>query len=201
MFEPSDRRATAKTPTTEPDPLGLVPDRRRGILAELSEPGPPRGCMVALAALTGVAAAMLIVDVEVGVSSAQGLLWRDGQRWTWQIAVVLACFSCLALVFRLGWLVPCTVIGVFLGCFVCPPPIGSGTAVSKMQDTISGIWQGTAFGVVVGLAIDLLPRLFGTVPDDTPRCTGCGYDLRGSVDRPECPECGEPIPQQPEPDP
>ena len=32
-------------------------------------------------------------------------------------------------------------------------------------------------------------------------CAKCGYDLRGSVGRAECPECGEPIVRQPEPEP
>ncbi len=31
----------------------------------------------------------------------------------------------------------------------------------------------------------------------TPLCSHCGYDLRGSAGRKTCPECGEPIPNQP----
>ena len=165
----------------------LTPDGRRGCLAELCEAGPPRGCMVVLTAATAALAIVLALAVELGFPPGET---RNAQRWIWQITAVLAGFSCLALIFRLGWLVPCTVIGVFLGYSVCAPALSRGDAGSQMQDQISDIWCGAFFGIIVGLAMDLLPRLSRRASDYASRCTSCGYYRRPGLT--ECPGCGTP---------
>lgn len=52
---------------------------------------------------------------------------------------------------------------------------------------VCGLLNMIFWGIVTGLIAQRL------IPDTAGRCEACGYDLRGSVGRTTCPECGHPI--------
>ena len=62
--------------------------------------------------------------------------------------------SLLALLLRTGWIIPCTILGVYTGMFALAPGIGGGTALSQMTDTALRISACTALGLILGLALD-----------------------------------------------
>lgn len=88
------------------------------------------------------------------------------------------------------------ILGVFLLCILSWPMCWLIQYVCSMGFTprrTYGLLYAVAGGVlVIGFMWSAFRRL--REKDFSPGCCRrCGYDLRGSVGRPECPECGEPI--------
>ena len=72
-----------------------------------------------------------------------------------------AAFGLLALfsIFRpVGWFLPCTIAGVYLGVFVLDSPVKGGTIESQMKETIGCILFGAIVGFVFGACIDARQR-------------------------------------------
>ena len=71
-----------------------------------------------------------------------------------QLAVSMGVAAFLALVLRVGWVIPCIIAGVYVG-FMMDPDVKGGTFESQMFETVAFICGGAIVGFAVGLAIDV----------------------------------------------
>ena len=87
-------------------------------------------------------------------ASFTATLWVEGTNrrllvfWAGLFVAVSA-----AIVFRGGWLIPCTICGV-LGGFLLDPPVQGGPADAQIMQTVWLIIIGTVIGCVTGLLVD-----------------------------------------------
>ncbi|QDT26876.1 hypothetical protein Enr10x_21870 [Gimesia panareensis] len=81
------------------------------------------------------------------------LSWWNDSVYFWRLYSGLFAGSLTALIFRSGWLIPCTVCGTLFGIFL-DPTIKGGTIDSQMWETVSSLWSGVIAGVVFGFAIN-----------------------------------------------
>ncbi len=82
------------------------------------------------------------------------LAWWNDSGYFWRLYSGLFAGSTTALLFRSGWLIPCTVCGTIFGIFL-DPPIKGGTIDSQMWETVSSLWSGVIAGIVIGFVIDV----------------------------------------------
>lgn len=71
----------------------------------------------------------------------------------WQVLALFGVGSLIAAVLRLGWAVPCMVLGCFVG-FLADNDIKGGTPESQMWETVSNLLGGTLLGLVGGVFLD-----------------------------------------------
>jgi hypothetical protein len=76
--------------------------------------------------------------------------------WLWGAS--LGAVALLSVVIRVGWVIPCTIAGVYVGMCVLDPPIKGGDPESQMMETVSAICIGTVLGMAVGFLIDVYNR-------------------------------------------
>ena len=81
--------------------------------------------------------------------------WSVGRGRLWEFLAGLCACSAVSLIFRMGWVVPCTIIGLGVGAFL-DGPIKGGTYESQMWETVRSICGGAAAGFFVGLGIDCI---------------------------------------------
>ena len=67
---------------------------------------------------------------------------------------VLAVGTLLSAVLRLGWSVPCLVVGAVIGMILDAHP-KSGSIDAQMRETVASIMCGTMAGLFIGLSLDL----------------------------------------------
>ena len=98
------------------------------------------------------------IVVSLALSLCLGFLafitLEDHNRTLCPLFACLSVYSMVAAILRLGWLVPCTIIGVTIGVFL-DPLIKRGTIESQMGQTVTRICYGTLVGLVVGFIIDI----------------------------------------------
>jgi hypothetical protein len=81
----------------------------------------------------------------------------------WFLFAVLAICSFVSIVFRTGWIIPCTVLGTIIGIF-SDVGIKGGTAESRVWETFRYVLPGAIIGMVVGAIADTkLPEEKSTV--------------------------------------
>lgn len=90
----------------------------------------------------------LILVGLTGLLAAQ--CWYVGEGMGWTLFACLCAGTIVAMAFRLGWLVPCIVIGTIVGLFL-DPLVKSGSLESQMWETAWHIGGGIAVGSVVGV--------------------------------------------------
>lgn len=123
-------------------------------------------------ALVPIALLLLLVTVEVGIGLTIGNMprnrmtaWTDGHRQR--------------------------IRRVWIGVAAFWPSVGLATAVSLLAPwpIVIAFWGGVGLLIVWGLAaVTRRGRAVRYV--HAGRCGGCGYDLRGTQDAVQCPECG-----------
>lgn len=84
------------------------------------------------------------------------LSWYIGDG-DWKLFSCLCAGTTAALVFRLGWLVPCVAFGTMVGLFF-DPAVKGGTYESQIRETLTYICSGTIAGLVVGILATYLKR-------------------------------------------
>ncbi len=70
-----------------------------------------------------------------------------------RLAVSMGVAAFLALVLRVGWVIPCTIAGVYVG-LIMDAHVKGGTDESQMLETVVSICGGAFAGFVIGLMID-----------------------------------------------
>jgi len=99
-----------------------------------------------------------LLAVQIVLAVITGLLalrvWSIDGGQVWKLLAGLSACTTAALIFRLGWLVPCIVLGTLAGILL-DPAIKGGTIESQMWETVSYICFGAVAGFVVGLMIDM----------------------------------------------
>lgn len=70
-----------------------------------------------------------------------------------QLAVSMGVAAFLALVLRVGWVIPCTIAGVYVG-LIMDARVKGGSDESQMLKTVASICGGAIAGFVVGFMID-----------------------------------------------
>ena len=69
-------------------------------------------------------------------------------RWEgWFFFAIMACYSLLTILFRLGWLIPCTISGIYLGV------IAMSFSFAEQDEPFVAI-GGAISGFIVGLIVD-----------------------------------------------
>lgn len=81
------------------------------------------------------------------------LAWSNDIGQVWKLYAGLFAVSMAALIFRSGWLIPCTVCGTIIGD-LSDPPVKGGTIDSQMWETVSCLWSGVIAGILIGFSID-----------------------------------------------
>lgn len=71
----------------------------------------------------------------------------------WWLYASYAILASIAAIFRMGWFIPCTILGIMSGLFFRPEI--EGTRISQNLDVVVFVLCGTILGVGTGLAIDL----------------------------------------------
>lgn len=71
-----------------------------------------------------------------------------------RLATLMGIAAFLALVLRVGWVIPCIIAGVYVG-FMMDPDVKGGTLESQILETVAFICGGAIVGFVVGLGIDV----------------------------------------------
>ena len=76
----------------------------------------------------------------------------------WWLSASYAFLAFIAAIFRMGWFIPCTILGIMSGFFLLPIIGGSvlvgGNELSQMMNVAVFVLCGTTLGVGSGLAID-----------------------------------------------
>jgi hypothetical protein len=70
-----------------------------------------------------------------------------------RLAVSMGIVVFLALVLRVGWVIPCTVAGVYVG-LIMDARVKGGTYESQMLETVVSICGGAIAGFLVGSMVD-----------------------------------------------
>lgn len=83
--------------------------------------------------------------------------------WMVLIMAIVGCFSPLfislfayavgSIVFRLGWVVPCTVLGIFCG-IAMDLHVKGGSIEAQMWETVRSIIAGFVVGLLAGIVLD-----------------------------------------------
>lgn len=81
------------------------------------------------------------------------LAYSEFPHRVWLLGAGLGIVALVSLALPVGWVVPCTVAGVYLG-MVLDPPVKGGTTESQMMETATWIVVGTVIGFVVGIWMD-----------------------------------------------
>lgn len=99
-----------------------------------------------------------LLTVQILLTTLTGvftlLAWLNDIGPYWRLYAGLFAGSMTALIFRSGWLIPCTVCGTLFGIFI-DPPIKSGPIDAQMWQTVSNLWSGVIAGLVMGVAIEI----------------------------------------------
>jgi hypothetical protein len=72
----------------------------------------------------------------------------------WLLGASLGGVALLSVVIRVGWVIPCTIAGVYVGMCVLDPAIKGGDPESQMMETVGAICIGTVLGMAVGFLIE-----------------------------------------------
>jgi hypothetical protein len=77
-------------------------------------------------------------------------------RWEgWIFFAIMALYSLFAILFRWGWLMPCTITGTYLGVVAMPfPHFGSPTDENEAFVAIGGAISGFIVGLLVDATIE-----------------------------------------------
>ncbi len=98
-----------------------------------------------------------LLTVQILLVAITGLLavriWSIDGGQAWKLFAGLCACSTASLIFRMGWLVPCIVIGTFAGTLL-DAKVKGGTIESQMWETVWSICSGAVVGCVIGLIVD-----------------------------------------------
>ena len=97
---------------------------------------------------------LTLLNVLVSASLGIAVYPRKG----WYLCAAMGSVSAASLLLRCGWVVPCTIAGVYFGLLFLDPPVKGGTAESQMYETVGNIFVGTILGLGVGLFLDLFGK-------------------------------------------
>jgi hypothetical protein len=133
-----------------------------------------------------------LYTVQILLATMTGLsafrIWSINGGQVWKLFAGLFVFMMVSLILRLGWLVPCMVVGTLTGIFL-DPLIKGGTIESQMWETVRYICGGTIAGLVLGLVIDSTCAASYNQNDKKPNATdqsteiNDGEQFRGSTDK------------------
>lgn len=88
--------------------------------------------------------------------------------WWWFI--VFGLHALVSLFFRVGWVIPFTMAGVYFGMLVLDAPgFSEGPAYWQMRKTVSCILAGTVIGFGVGVTFDMIHCNRKVVPEGDSR--------------------------------
>ncbi|MBN2475468.1 MAG: hypothetical protein JXB62_12730 [Pirellulales bacterium] len=125
-------------------PLTLAVLRQSAMAPSKKKPGD--GCeSCALLAL------QISLTLLTGLTAAAS--WSVGSGLEWKLLAALFACSTVAIVFRLGWPVPCMILGILAG-IALDPAIKGGTIDSQMWETVSCICVGAFIGLLIGVFLD-----------------------------------------------
>ncbi|MBN2581110.1 MAG: hypothetical protein JXB10_19160 [Pirellulales bacterium] len=96
-------------------------------------------------------AVQILLAAMTGLSAFR--IWSINGGQVWKLFAGLFIFMMVSLILRLGWIVPCMVVGTLTGAFL-DPMIKGGTIESQMWETVRYICGGAIVGLVLGLVID-----------------------------------------------
>lgn len=104
--------------------------------------------------------------LAVGLGALATLSYLRAELWLSALLGLLAGAALLATLLRLGWSVPCMVLGTFFGFIVDARPKG-GPVDAQMWETVSSIIVGALIGFAIGLIADRVhPQSNGTISHD-----------------------------------
>ena len=87
------------------------------------------------------------------VVAFSGLLVSTYPQRVWLLGASLGTVAAITVFLRVGWAVPCTIVGTYLG-LISDAHIKGGSCESQAWETVHAIVFGTIFGFGVGLFLD-----------------------------------------------